>query len=82
MDIWAGIKVWAPNRGLDSGFEVMVLGWSSGPWHEGLDPVIVLIPWWMFGLEGGLGPGMEVWGPNGGLCPGRRSGAQMKVRAL
>lgn len=67
------------NTGLDSGFEVWAMEWTSGSWHEGLGPGCrseSLMEAWVLGwaLEDDLGARIEVWDPDEGLSLGWKSG--------
>lgn len=53
--------VWAREIGLDTGFEVRVLGWSSGPCHKVVVTTCRSAPRMeVWALEGDLDPGVEV----------------------
>lgn len=64
------MEVWALDTGMDTGFEVRVLGWTSGPWHEGLRPDVGQNPRWR------SGPQREV------SVLGWRSGTQREICVL
>lgn len=81
------MEVWAPDTRLDYGFEVWVLGWTSGPELKVWDPDVCLSPgWrsgpliqdWILGLrseprDGLLDRDMNVWDTDVGLSPRLRS---------
>lgn len=67
-DLGPRIDIWAPDTGLDPRFEVRVLGWSFGPWHEGLGPECRSEPLregWILGWRSESR--LEVWEPNTGF---------------